>query len=256
MRVEPQHPRVRVAAHEHRQRRDGDRALGCEQDRHAPGVERVVDLAARLEQAAVRVAQVVGPAARARLARRADDPRVEQLGELARAGRAAARRGRTCGTAGRLPAAPPWLASFEEGRDALARVVVSSAASQLARAAARARRRAPGPACGAARPCRASGSAASARRAAAPTPRRRRRARPAATTRLTIPIRRASCASMRSPSSSSSLHALRPTLRASSADDHERKQADVDLRACRTSRARSRSTRSHASASPSAPAST
>ena len=87
MRVEPQQRRARVMARQHRQRGDRDRALRREQDRDAPRDEGIVELPAGLEQAAVGVAQVVGPAAHRRLALRADDAGVEQLAELARAGR-------------------------------------------------------------------------------------------------------------------------------------------------------------------------
>ena len=76
VRVEPGDARRRVVAQHGRQRRDADRAVRREQHRKAPGGHRVVDLAARLEQAAAGVAQVVGEAAGARRARRADHPRL------------------------------------------------------------------------------------------------------------------------------------------------------------------------------------
>ena len=74
VRVDPKDACFPMPSHEHRQRRDRDRALGGEQDRHAARLEGIGKLAAGLEQAAACVAQVVRPAARARLARRADDP--------------------------------------------------------------------------------------------------------------------------------------------------------------------------------------
>ena len=67
-------------------------------------------------------------------------------------------------------------------------------------------------------------------RAAAPTSATAASSSSGATTRLTIPTRRASCASMRSPSSSSSLHALRADVAGQQRRDHEREQADVELR--------------------------
>ncbi len=78
---------------------------------------------------------------------------------------------------------------------------------------------------------------------------------PGATTRLTIPSRCASCASMRSPSSSSSVIFLRPTLRPINAaimnPNRPTLISGVPNVACSLA-----TTRSQASASPSAPART
>ena len=75
--VEPEDPRLRHVAEDGRQRRHADRAVGREQHRAQPRGQRVVDLAAGLEQAAARLAQVVLVARRSRLAGRADQPRLD-----------------------------------------------------------------------------------------------------------------------------------------------------------------------------------
>ena len=65
---------IRAVAQDRGDRRQADRAVRREQDRELAVAERVVDLAAGLEDAAARVAQVLLPRAVARIAWRADDP--------------------------------------------------------------------------------------------------------------------------------------------------------------------------------------
>ena len=72
VRVQPQHLRVGAVAGHGGERGERDRALGRQQHWHVARRQGVLDLAAGLEQAAARVAQVCVEGLRARLARLAD----------------------------------------------------------------------------------------------------------------------------------------------------------------------------------------
>ena len=93
--VEPQDHRVGAAAHERRAAWSG---RSSSRERSSTGKcsagQRVLDLAAGLEQAAARVAQVVGPAAVVRLAGRADHARLDAAGVARARARAPAPRAR------------------------------------------------------------------------------------------------------------------------------------------------------------------
>ena len=218
VRVEPQDAHVGHVAHDGLERGHADRAVRRGQDREAPS-GRACPRPDRRPPAGSR-------------ASRAGRPRSEAIrGSPGVPTRRAS--GSSASASASAPRAPPGVRSDVRQRSAATLSCPVHTGSRFSKNAlhalldvvGRERERelrvqvlerlgaAPGPAGGASRPCPGASAAATWPPACPPSRRPRRRTPSAGTTLLTIPIRSASCASICSPSSSSSLVFLRPTLR-------------------------------------------
>ena len=222
--VEPHDARVGHVAQHRRQRRHADRAVAR---RAGPGTARRTwrrrpGRRPRAGSRATRAGRPSKPPRRASpgepTSARLDpeqprQPRRQRVGAPRPAGRAVRGAAAQRDDATRSPARPLRLALLEEGLARPPGCRRSRRRSRAGRAGSRARPRRPCPAGGTSRPCPSASAPATWPPAAPPSRPPRRRTPSAGTTRLTIPIRSASSAEICSPSSSSSLVFLRPTLR-------------------------------------------